>query len=287
MYNCCCMLLLSSHEFWDLISQGLTRGKKNAIRDRQSLVNNLLLLCNPKKCVGALLYVDNIHDNPSIYYVILVTTPSPQLFCKQEQDGWASGYGCKLLTIGYSACAARVTVVVLCVYVCLLQRNQRNAVSDVKVKVWTQYKLNNLHFRLNFFYKTAFLPRNSHVTICIVLSELPFVAHTYQLWRTWSATLSFCHSNVSIYNVWLGLLLSITHFLLKFEQCTIILIVSSWQCTTLTHAPRVMHRGALIHVVFVANIITNVLFPVPGLYLIIVCPMTDLMTFRVIKSHKL
>ena len=204
MYNCCCMLLLSSHEFWDLISQGLTRGKKNAIRDRQSLVNNLLLLCNPKKCVGALLYVDNIHDNPSIYYVILVTTPSPQLFCKQEQDGWASGYGCKLLTIGYSACAARVTVVVLCVYVCLLQRNQRNAVSDVKVKVWTQYKLNNLHFRLNFFYKTAFLPRNSHVTICIVLSELPFVAHTYQLWRTWSATLSFCHSNVSIYNVWLA-----------------------------------------------------------------------------------
>ena len=71
----------------------------------------------PKKYVGALLYVDNIHDNPSIYYVILVTTPSPQLFCKQEQDGWASGYGCKLLTIGYNACVARVSVVVLCVCV--------------------------------------------------------------------------------------------------------------------------------------------------------------------------
>ena len=134
--------------------------------------------------MGALLYVDNIHDNPSIYYVILVTTPSPQLFCKQEQDGWASGYGCKLLTIGYSACVARVSVVVLCVCVSVATKSEKCGLTNSKVKVWTQYKLNNLHFRLNVFYKNALLPRNSHVTICIVLFELPFVAHTYQLWRT-------------------------------------------------------------------------------------------------------
>ena len=131
-----------------------------------------------------------------------MTTPSPQLFCKQEQDGWASGYGCKLLTIGYSACVARVSVVVLCVCMCVCcDKIREMRVVNVKVKVWTQYKPNNLHFRLNIFYKNAFLPRNSHVTICIVLFELPFVAHTYQLWRTWSATLSFCLPTGMTWNV--------------------------------------------------------------------------------------